>query len=182
MLVQNKEHHKSINGFSLIELLIVVTLTVMIIVSATSVLLTALLSGGRVNTIKTIKQNGDYAMGQMTLMLRNAFKLLPNDSGQTCTTGMTQLRFQSYDQGITTLERDVLSETDARIASNAAVYLTSDSVYVSTPVTFDCVQSPDGAIKNIGITFTLTKGSSGSSRVTEYGSQTFSQRVTIRSY
>jgi hypothetical protein len=95
---------------------------------------------------------------------------------------MNQLKFQAYDEGTTTLEREVISATDARIASNSGVYLTSDAVYVSSPVVFDCVTSPDGAIKNIGITFTLTKGTQGSSRVTEYGSQTFSQRVTIRSY
>ena len=46
--------YRSSQGFSLIEMLIVVTLTVLIIVAASSVLLTTLLSGGQVNTTKTV--------------------------------------------------------------------------------------------------------------------------------
>lgn len=168
------------SGFSLVEMLIVVTLTVMIIVSASSVLLTSLLSGGQVNTTKSIKQNGDYAMAQMTTLLRNAIKLLPNDDGETCTTGMTQIRFLSLDDGTTTFSRSEISSTDARIASNSA-HLTSDSVFLPDTMQFDCSQSADGAITNIDIFFTLTKGNTGN-RITEVGSQDFTANVTIRSF
>jgi type II secretory pathway pseudopilin PulG len=177
---KNLAHSPS--GFSLIELLIVVTLTVMIIVSASSVLLTALLSNGKVNTTKTVKQNGDYAMSQMTVLLRNAVKVLPNSSGQTCTTGMDELVFQSFDEGITTLGREVIDGTDARIASNSGIYLTSDSVYLDDSLQFDCRKSADGLITNITISFTLTKGTPGISRVTEFGSEDFRSNVTIRSF
>lgn len=169
-------------GFSLVEMLIVVTLTVMIIVAATSVLLTTLLGGGKVNTIRTIKENGDYSMGQMTTLLRNSAKLLPNDFGQVCDAGMEQLRFQSYDEGITTLQKEDVTGAPSRIASNSAIYLTSDAVNVSSPLLFDCFRSSDGTVTTINISFTLDKGDSNSSRVTEYGSQNFSQNVTIRSF
>ncbi len=174
--------NQAASGFSLIEMLIVITLTALIIVSATSVLMTALLSGGQVNTTKTIKQNGDYAMSQMTTLLRNAIKLTTNDFGQVCTTGMTQLRFVSLDEGVTTFGRSVLSATDARIASGSAIYLTSDAVYLPSDIVFDCSQTDDGVVTNITISFTLTKGTSGSGRVTEYGSQDFTSNVTIRSF
>lgn len=172
--------YRSSQGFSLIEMLIVVTLTVMIIVSASSVLLSSMLSGGQVNTTKSIKQNGDYAIAQMTTSLRNAIKLLPNDAGETCDVGMNQLRFTSLDDGVTTYGRAVVTPTDARIASNSA-HLTSDAVFLADTLQFDCVQSADGAVTNISIYFTLTRGNSGN-RITEVGSQDFNTTVTIRSF
>lgn len=169
-------------GFSLVEMLIVVSLTVMLIVSASSVLLSALLSGGQVNTSKALKQNGDYAMGQMTTLLRNAIKLQPNDNGDICTLGMNQIRFLSLDEGITTFGREIISESDARIASGSAVFLTSDAVYLTDSLQFNCEQTSDGRITNITISFTLTRGNPGVGRVTESGSQDFVSNVTIRSY
>ncbi|MEO8581866.1 MAG: prepilin-type N-terminal cleavage/methylation domain-containing protein [Patescibacteria group bacterium] len=181
-LRQDQSLLHSQSGFSLVEMLIVVTLTVMIIVTASSVLLTTLLSGGQVNTTKTIKQNGDYAMGQMTTLLRNAVKLLPNDVGQTCVNGMTQLRFRSLDEGITTFERTIVSPTDARIASNSAIYLTSDAVYVTNGLQFDCQQTADGVVTNVTISFTLSKGNQSSSRVTDVGTQDFTSTVIVRGF
>lgn len=179
MTTQQHQHHQ---GFSLVELLIVVTLTVMIIAAASTVLVTALLGGGKVNTTKTIKQNGDYAMGQMTGLLRNAYKLLPNDSGQTCQNGMSSIRFQSFDEGITTFERTVVSSTDARVASNSGVYLTSDAVYLNNDLTFNCSRSEDGSIVTVSISFSLTKGDAVEDRITDYGQQDFAGKVTIRSF
>lgn len=182
--MMQKKIFKQLNpGFSLVELLVVVTLTVMIISAASSVLVSALLNGGKVNTTKTIKQNGDYALGQMTTLLRNAYKLLPNDAGDTCEAGMSQIRFQSFDEGITTFGRTVISSTDARIASGSGnVYLTSDAVYLTNTLTFDCSKSADGSITNVGISFTLTKGNSTADRITDYGTQSFDGNVTIRSF
>lgn len=169
-------------GYSLIEILIVVTLTVMIITAATSVLLTALLSNGRVNTVSVVKQNGDFAMAQMTTLIRNASKFVPNDSNQTCEAGMTQLKVQGFDGGVSTFERHVFNSSDARIASSSGLYLTSDAVYLTNSLRFDCVRSADGLITTVNISFVLTKGNASSDRPTEYGQTRFAGSATVRSF
>jgi len=168
------------SGVSLVELLIVVTLTVILIVSATSLLFTTLLSGGKVNSQKTVKENGDYSMGQMTTLLRNAVVLLPNTDGDTCELGMDEIRFRSFDEGVTTFS-GVSTGSVIKIASNSGVYLTSDAVTVETGPTFNCYQSPDRAITTIDISFTLETGDSND-RSTDYHTEDFMNSVTIRSF
>lgn len=177
--LQTSLNPESQAGFSFIELLVVVTLTVMLVVSASSVILTSLLSSGRANTVQTLKENGDYTMAQMTTLLRNAVKLQANDSGQTCQTGMSQLRFQMPDRGVVTFGSASAGGV-TRIASGSGIYLTSTEVDVDS-LTFDCVQSDDGLITTVSISFTLQKGTS-SDRATEYGTQSFVSTVNLRSF
>jgi prepilin-type N-terminal cleavage/methylation domain-containing protein len=170
------------HGYSLIELLIVMTLSVMLIVAASGIMMTALLNNGRVNVQKTIKQNGDHAMGQMTTRLRNAIKLVANSSGQTCAPGMSEIRFQSLDEGITTFSAVEIEEGDTRIASGSgSIYLTSDAVKLDSLV-FDCTRADDGSSSSVKITFTLSKGQVGEGRATDYGLQEFTGNVTLRSF
>lgn len=161
------------------EMLIVVTLTSMLILAATSMLLTTFISSGRTSAVAAVKSNGDFAITQMETMLRNAIEVLPNDSGQTCQTGMTQFRFKSIDESITTLGTES-SDGVIKIASNSGVFLTSDQVTVLDGPTFDCRRTDDLAITNIGITFTLRRGNPASNKPTEIQTQEFRTSVTIR--
>ncbi len=166
-------------GFTIIEMLIVTTLTVLLVVTGTSLFLTTIVGGGRANTSTVVKTNGDYALGQMEYLLRNSIALVPlnpADLTSACAENMSQIRLKLIDQGITTL----FSEA-GKIASNSGIYLTSDSVQLVSGPEFDCSRSADRAITTIRISFTLRKGQAGTDRLSEIQQQAFSTSVTVRS-
>lgn len=167
-------------GFSLLEMLIVTTLTVLIVVTGTSLFLTTILGGGRANTTTIVKNNGDYALGQMEYLLRNAIELLPTDvadPSSDCYLNMPAIRFKLIDQGETTLFAE-----NEKIASNSGVYLTSDEVSVVGSPSFDCTRSADEAITSVRISFTLRRGEVGLDRQSETEEQTFSTIVNMRTF
>lgn len=168
-------------GLTLVEMLIVTTLTVTIILVSTSTLLTAMLGSGRVSQSSEVKSNGDYALSQIELLLRNAIVLLPNDFSQTCQNNMDQIRFRSLDEGVTTL----FGEDDGgvtKIASNSGIYLTSNSVNVTSGPRFDCVRSDDLVVNTVKVSFTLGKGQAGVDRPGEVIEETFETTVTLRNF
>ena len=172
---------KKILGITLIEMLIVVTLTVLLTTAATAMLFSTIISGGQSNSLSIVKTNGDYALSQMEFLLRNAISLEPNGSGQTCASGMSEIRLRSRDEAITALFRENDNGVD-KIASNSGKYLTSDSVRLVSGPTFDCAQSEDNAVQNVNISFTLGKGISGQDRVSEVIQQDFKTSVTLRKF
>lgn len=168
------------SGFSLIELLIVVTLTVMLLLTASVLFMTFLVGGSKVNNTQLVKQEGQYAISQMEFLLRNAVELLPNDSGNECVTDMSQIKFKSIDGGITKL----FTQEDGgvnKIASNSGIYLTSGAVDLATEPDFDCYQPNDEAHPHINITFTLRKGTPGTNLDRDIVEETFTTSTTIRS-
>lgn len=172
-------------GFSLLETLIVATLSVMVIMAATSLFLMTMISSSKTNNISVVKSDGDYAIGQMEFLLRNAVTLLPNDesdpSSPVCQNGMSQIRFRSIDGGETTLFTETDNGSD-KIASNSGIYLTSDSTILVDPPVFNCTQSPDRGVSTVEVNFTLGKGVEGQDRESELVEQEFRSTVTLRSF
>lgn len=168
-------------GFSLIELLTVITLTVMLLLTASVLFMTFLTGNSKIDSAQLVKQEGQYALSQMEFLLRNALELLPNESNNECASNMSQIKFKSLDGGVTTL----LTETDGeseKIASNSGVYLTSDAVTISSPLTFNCTQANDERYPHITITFTLRKGTPGVNPDRDIVEETFSTSTTLRSF
>ena len=149
-------------GFTLIEILVVVTLSIVLMTAAAGLFFTTLISNTKKNVISVVKDEGDYASSQIEFLLRNAVSLVPDPlvaNAPTCTTSMTSISFRSLDDGITTL-----TTLNNRIASQSAttgtpVYLTSDSVQVSQPLVFDCQQSSTNFGSYIKLSFQLQKDS-----------------------
>lgn len=175
-------------GFTFIELMLVVVLTSFLVLSATSLLLATVLNNGRANSAITIKNNGDYALGQMELLIRNSIDILPNSFGQVCQTGMSEIRLLSLDEGITTYRAE---QNDGvwKIASNSGIFLTSDAVTLvanaskgSNYLNFDCYQTADQLNRSVEVSFTLHKGTEGVSPDTEVIDETFQTTTTIRSF
>ncbi len=163
-------------GFTLIEITIVAGLTTMLVLAGVALLLSSIVSTGRTNSVQFVKENGDYALGQMEFLLRNAVELQ-----STCTTNLNQITLRSMDNGITTL----MAETDGgitKIASNSGVYLTSDAVQLTAGPRFDCYQSSDGLIQTVKVSFTLQRGTTGVDRDSEVTTQSFQTTVTLRNF
>lgn len=167
-------------GFSLIELLIVVSLTVMLMLAASTIFLTFLVGNTRISSDQIIKQEGQYALNQMEFLLRNSLELLPNNNGYKCQPGMTEIRFKSIDGGVTTLMKEADNGID-KIASNSEVYLTSDSVEIVEGPIFDCSQTADEGKPYVNFRFTLRRGNLAVDPAKEVVEQEFQAGTSIRS-
>lgn len=168
------------HGFTLVELVVVISLMVMIMLTVTSLFFTSLISSTKTSTSAKIKEEGDFAVDQIEFLLRNAVKLVPNTGGETCGASMTEIRFQSHDDGITSLT----AEDDNgvfKIASNSGVYLTSgDVVLEDNQILFTCTQANDGSAQYVTVDFTLRKGTPGVDQPRDIVTQDFSTGVAIR--
>lgn len=107
-------------GFSLIELIVVIGLLALLMLAISSTMLMSIVSSNRIKTTTQVKQAGNYAIGQIQTMLRNAKSIkICNSSSNTITIvnpggGETQILLSS-----------------SRIASNSGTYLTPENTATS---------------------------------------------------
>lgn len=179
----NKNLDNKQAGFTLVELLVIVSLSVMLMLTSSALFLTFLLGSTKVSRMQLIKNEGEHAMAQMEFLLRNAVQILDNGYGQTCELGMNAITFESIDSGVTTLtkENDSSDSTD-KIASNSGIYLTSGDVTITDGPTFNCSESEDKIAQYITIRFTLRKGTPSLDEAKDVVEQEFISGVGIRSF
>lgn len=175
-------HRKRISGFTMIELLVVVSLSVMLMLATSTLFLTFLLGRTKVTAIKQVKDEGQYAMSRMEFLIRNATEVLPNSQYPGgCQLGMESLSIRSVDNGLTTLFAEVDSDGRTKIASNSGVYLTSGEVELVDGPRFDCSQPDDATTQHVVVTFTLRRGDAAQDDVRETAESEFKTAVTVRS-
>lgn len=184
--LKHRRCYKRVNhqtGFTMVEMLVVISLVVMLLLVATSIFLTSLIGNTKTVVNQDLKEEGEYAIGQMEFLLRNAIAVETNSQGQTCANGMDEITFKSIDNGTTTffLETDPNDSVD-KIASNSGVYLTSGGVNVISGPTFDCSQTSDFNRTYVKISFTLRKGDPGVDNPRDITQETFSTSVNLRSF
>lgn len=178
---------KDRNGFTLIEMMVVISLMVMLMLTATSLFFTTLIGTGKTNSNYQVKEEGDYVLGQMTYLLRNAIQMRPNLAGDTCLPGMDSISFLSYDNGISTLslQPDAGDGNHEKIASESATngqfFMSSSRVEVVSGPTFNCSQNSDGTGVFIEIDFELRKGTPGLDEPRDIVQERFSSGVAVRS-
>lgn len=119
------------SGFSLIELMVVMSISSLILISVSTLFITVLSTNGRTGLRRTLKAEGTQALNQMTFLLRNAKPIAYTD----CLNLHNQIVFTLADNEETTLK--LMGSDPNRIASASA----SDSViYNLSPET---VRIPD---------------------------------------
>ncbi|MBT3250111.1 MAG: type II secretion system protein [Candidatus Pacebacteria bacterium] len=170
---------KEKSGFTLIELLIVTSITVILLLSASVLFMTFLISNSKINSEQLVKQEGQHALSQIEFLLRNALEILPNELGQECELGMTEIKFFSIDGGTTSLKKEDVDGNN-KIASNSS-YLTSSTVEITDGPTFNCTQDNDESHPHINISFTLRKGTPGLDRDRDIVEEIFTSSTTVRS-
>lgn len=178
-------------GFTIIEMLVVISLTVLLMLTATSLFLSTLVGNSKSVAGQLVKNEGDYAVGQMELLLRNAIQLVPNSNGQICETDMNSIAFKSLDGGTTEFFQELdPSDNAIKIASNAgrvadsgssASYLTSDAITIISPLVFNCRQSDSQDSTYVTIQFQLQKGDPGVDESRDIVRQLFQGSVNLRS-
>lgn len=178
----NREKNRQL-GFTLVELLIIVSLSVMLMLSSSALFLTFLLGSTKVSRSQTVKNEGEYAMAQMEFLLRNAVQLFDNGYGEICEQDMEAITFASIDNGVTTLfsEEDT-TDNKLKIASNSGIHLTSGDVDLVNGPIFDCSESEDKLAQYITIRFTLRKGTPSLDEAKDIVEQEFISGVGLRSF
>lgn len=156
------------NGFTLVEMLVVILVFTTISAIVIAILTTTFQGNNKTNALNLIQQNGNYAMTQVVKSIRNASTLIaPYPCGTVSSptaTSSVSLRFP--DGSTSTFScNDSLGHTT--LASNGAALIDTSSVTVSS-CSFTCGQATiNGTVSPssnpiIGVTFSLqSKNSNG---------------------
>lgn len=173
-------------GFSLIELLTVVSITAIISLVSVAVLINTQIRGTKTSTIAKVRQEGEYVSEEISYLIRNAKYLLPNQSGQTCAEDMSAIKVLTKDDLVVEIYTDedgrIASQAGDIVANTASSYLTSSGVKLISAITFNCVQEPYQKGALIDFTFTLATGDKSVLSKESYYEQIFANRVYMRSY
>jgi len=175
----------AVNGFTIIELITVVSITAIISVVSVAVLLNSQVRGTRATTINKVRTEGSFLLDRLAFQLRNARYLEENQNGETCQAAMSAIRVRTAEGDLIELYRT----EDSRVASNAgaviadppATYLTSPNIQVDSLI-FSCQQTADQSGAIVGIDFTLSTGDSATLSPESYYQESFSTQVYVRSY
>ena len=156
------------NGFTLVEIMIVIGILGIIVVIGSGAFFSILRGSTKVRTLQLVKQNGDYAISVMERMIRNA----RNVSG-----GGSSITITNPDGGTTIFSCELDSAT---IASNGASLLSSEVEVKDCSFNVTLGQS---GIKPavVEINFTLAKAG-GTNKPEEQAEVNFHTIVTLRNY
>lgn len=181
-------------GFSFVELLIVVALFAGLMIAISRIFFANLSGTQKTQNLIEVQQSGERALLIMKRKLRNAREI----TGSSCSVGgtvsdtltikdppvsgsseYTTTQFVCDNDGISTdgIKMAVTSYGGTNQPDN---YLTSSNVTVSCGSLFTCTQ-PVGSPASININFSIAKGAN-SSDAQRYVQKDFSAKVTLRNY
>jgi len=164
--------NNSVSGFTLIEILAATSILVMLMLAATSMLMTTVMSQARGSIRAQVKDEGAAIMQRITYNLRNAGGITSQ-----CTTGSHATSI-NYKNGDTTYAIAYASE---KITLDGT-QLHTDAVK-PTSFTVTCTGDDVTGVKFITIDFTLTNKQEGEFNSAENSiSETFSSSVQLRNY
>lgn len=166
-------------GFTLVELLAVITITGVVSTLMFGILFTTLKGADKSESVSKLQENGNFALSQMSRMVRYAIKLsdpatcysLASSSAITT----SEITILNADNRSTTFACD---QTAGTISSNSANLLDSTTVSM-TDCSFSCSQATAYDLPSLTISFTLNK--KGSNTLVENNSPVeFQTTVTLR--
>lgn len=157
-------------GFTLIEMVVVVSVLAVILVTITSMLINSFRARNRADLTDTLEQNGSYILSEITK------NFLGSDmAGVTCGgNSLTLINKKDGDQTV------ILCTDGANIASNSAntVVLTK-GVTASNCSQFVSCEGTPGSVSAINVSFTLSSGAVGSG-MENTDSRSFQTKVAAR--
>lgn len=161
--------NKKSRGFTLIELVVVVGILITVGAILLNTLVIVLRVAIKTNTLTEVRQNGGYALSQITKMLRDAksFQGVSTDGTSFSTNCVvstplagtltpTPPAYKSIKITTYTDNEVIFSCTPTTIASNGASLLNTRAVAIAT-CSFSCLQNTILESPTIGIHFSLTQ-------------------------
>jgi len=174
-----KKKRRLQSGFTLVEMLAVMAITGVVGTLMFQTLSSTLRGANKSDSIATIQQNGNFALSQMTRMIRYSISL---ESPDTCYSGptpspvvSTSITVRNGDNNTTTFSCDTASGV---LASNSASMLNNSAVAV-TACSFSCFQANPYDSPTMTISFTLNKKNSNN-LVENNSPTTFQTSVILR--
>ncbi len=183
--MHNQIIRSSNQGYTLIELVVVIGLTSVLLITAVSIFFTTLQGGGKTASSEYVKQSGQHAINQITFLIRNAKKLSPNAAGDLCVSSMNTLDLLNQDGTGTRL-----GITDGKFSTSTTKFLTPDDIVVeaSGAPLFSCSPSVygtaawDGSPPTITVSFQMRKGTSGVDKERDIVVIPFQSTITMRNF
>lgn len=161
----------SSSGFTYLELLVSVVLLGIIAVGASSLFLSLIRGGGKVNVGTVVKQNGQAALSAMEVLIRNS------DEVSSCFTGGTSsIQLVGKDGGETQL-----ACIDDYIASNSARMTSEEVEVVNCSFACDTDTPTTTTSPLVTVNFTLKQKGTPSEKY-EQAEVQFSTAVVVRNY
>ena len=153
-------------GFTIVEILAVIIVFISIGSIATAVFFTSLRVVNKSNSLASLRENGNYAMNQMTKMIRYAvdFEGVSDDGitySPACSTAPVRntaypyLKITSFDGNSTVLH--CTTGANGNIASNSAALLDTNVVKAVDACSFTCTQTNAGDPPTILINLTISE-------------------------
>ncbi len=187
-----KNQESRISGFTLVELLISLFILTTISSLVVSIVWISLKSTVKANNLSVIRQNGNFAMLQMTKMLQfsNEFHGVSNNVSNfnfNCQSPGASLvkhdyvKFTGRDDKATILGCTNSPSTISSISAAFSVSLINTNKFKTTSCSFTCAQVDTGLPYTIGIEFTIEKKvAAGGSIFDEPAPLLFQNSVTLR--
>jgi prepilin-type N-terminal cleavage/methylation domain-containing protein len=186
---QNKHaaQHASTNGFTLVELLVVVTLLVVIGTIIANSLGSIFRGDNKTQTTNAVAQNGDYALSVISDLVTSSINVVdsPASGTPTCLAApQSSLVLARDDDNFTTLSCDVsgnIASTSANPVRSVFLLDTSTVKVDTTNCSFTCTQESPFSPPIIHVQFRLTgKDQNGLSENQADG--VFSTSVSLRNF
>lgn len=177
---------KVISGYTLIELLVAMTVIITVGLIVVAILVSSLRGTNKATSIENVRINGNYAILQISRMIEFAqgFEGVSVDGSASsyslsCSpaTQYKYIKITSFDNGETILACD-FSRNPAVISSKSASFINTDDVTL-TSCYFTCSRSNISQPPIIGVNFALSQ-KSPSSFFEKQASIPFSTSVVIR--
>ncbi len=162
---------KSCPGFSLVEMLVVISVMGLIVLVGSNLFLGSLRGTSKSDVLLAVRQNGGYALGAIEEMIKNSYGLV------SCTQDSISVKDANSQEVVFNLVNDV--NGIPRIASNGS-YLTSNKVKVLNFLV-DCSQVQPGISSKIGLSF-LVQQVEETQSPERSASMEFATTVTIRNF
>lgn len=169
---------KSQQGFTILELIVMIGILGVIAVSSMNIFLRSAVSTTKNASIRQVKQAGDYAITQFENDLRGAKAIVENSLGQVCQNDMSEIAFETTDDNTHTWSFDASTDTDNGVFFDNQQLLDSDIRLTSFDL--DCSQTVETNTTFVNMVFTLQKGDSSVNTTQEMAQTQFSTKVTLR--
>lgn len=160
------------SGFTLFEMLVVITIFGIIAIVSSGIFFSVLKGASKTNITNLVKQEGTFALAVMERMIRNSRGIVGD-----CTIPMVSadgITITNPDEGETTF---ICTDVDSEISSNSAS-LISNLVKVDSCV-INCVSGQGINPDVVEITFTLSQGSDTTEKE-DIAEVEFSKKITLR--
>lgn len=163
-------------GYTLIEILVVMSIVVIISVFSLNFLSSILKGSNKTSLTSEIKQNGNYVLDVISFYIRNAVSI-------DCSTPNT-ITLHEWDNStviFSLLARDDTNKINARIASNSAALTNANQTNgVSvTNLTFSCTSSQPPVVT---VNFTISQSHWAPDNPESKSTIPFSTSVSLRTY